>query len=102
MDGGGGDWKGSWRGGSVEEERERRRVGERLGRREEAEGRGRQWDRVWDPFIQSKHNFIHPFADERSKMIGLFGPKRASYISPLLNFFSFCFLFLCNKKMIKI
>jgi hypothetical protein len=55
-----------------------------------------------DPFIQSKHNFIHPSADERSKMIGLFGPKRANYISPLLNFFPFLFSFLCNKKIITI
>jgi hypothetical protein len=88
--------------GSVEEGREGRRVGERQGRREEAEGRGRQWTRVWDPFIQSKHKFIHPFADERSKMIGLFGSKRASYISPMLNFFLFLFSFLCNKKIITI
>jgi hypothetical protein len=42
------------------------------GRREEAEGRGRQRNRVWDPFIRSKRNFSRPFADERSKMIGLF------------------------------
>jgi hypothetical protein len=88
--------------GSVKEEREGRRVGERQGRREEAKGRGRQWNRVWDPFIQSKHNFIHPFTDERSKRIGLFGSKRDSYISPLLNFFLFPFSFLCNKKIITI
>jgi hypothetical protein len=40
MDGGGGDWKGSWRGGSVEEGRERRRVGERLGRERRLRGGG--------------------------------------------------------------
>jgi hypothetical protein len=97
----GGDWKGRGS-GSVKEEREGRRVGERQGRREEAKGRGRQWNRVWDPFIQSKHNFIHPFTDERSKRIGLFGSKRDSYISPLLNFFLFPFSFLCNKKIITI
>jgi hypothetical protein len=67
--------------------------GRAAGAGEEVEGRGRQWNSVWNPFIQSKHNFIHPFADERSKMIGLFGPKRASYISPLLNFFSFSFFY---------
>jgi hypothetical protein len=89
-------------GGSVEEGRGGRRVGEWEGRRQEAKGRGRQWNSVWDPFIQSKHNFIHPSADERSKMIGLFGPKRANYICPLLNFFLFLFSFLCNKKIIKL
>jgi hypothetical protein len=55
-----------------------------------------------DPFIQSKHNFIHPSTDERSKMIGLFGSKRVNYISPLLNFFLFLFSFLCNKEIITI
>jgi hypothetical protein len=51
---------------------------------------------IWfgDPFIQSKHNFIHPSADEWSKMIGSFGPKQANYISPLLNFFLFFFHFI--------
>jgi hypothetical protein len=56
--------------GSEEGEREARRRGS--GRREEAEGRGRQRNRVWDPFIRSKRNFSRPFADERSKMIELF------------------------------
>jgi hypothetical protein len=48
------------------------------GRREEAEGRGRQG--FGDPFIQSKYNFSHPFPDGRCRKIGLFGFKWASYI----------------------
>jgi hypothetical protein len=36
--------------------------------------------------------------DERSKKIGLFGLKQASYISPLLNFFLFLFDFFAIRK----
>jgi hypothetical protein len=56
--------------GSEEGEGEARRRGS--GRREEAEGRGGSGIGFGDPFIRSKHNFSRPFADERSKMIGLF------------------------------
>jgi hypothetical protein len=35
----------------------------------------------------------HPFADERTEMIGLFGSKWAYYIPPCLTFFFFFFVF---------
>jgi hypothetical protein len=54
-----------------------------------------------DPFIGSKRDLSHPFADERSIMIGLFGPKRACYIATLLNICHFLFSFLCNTNKIK-
>jgi hypothetical protein len=61
-----------------------------MGRQEdETEGRGRQWIRVRGSFIRSKYNFTRPFSDERRKKIRQFGPKRACYISLLLNFFHF-------------
>jgi hypothetical protein len=75
-------------------------VGEWQGDSRRLRGGGSSGIGFGDPFIQSKHNFIHPSGDERSKMIGLFGPKWASYISPLLNFFLFLFSFLCNKKIL--
>jgi hypothetical protein len=44
-------------------------------------------------FIRRKHDLSHPFDDEWSKMIWLFGPKWACYnIPPLLNIFFFFFI----------
>jgi hypothetical protein len=82
--------------GEKERERERERVTGATG----GDWGGRQWSRVRGSFIRCKHNFTHPFYDERCKTIGLFGAKQVYYISPLLDFFVFLFSFLCNKKII--
>jgi hypothetical protein len=55
-----------------------------------------------DPFIRSERDLSHLFADEWSKMNGLYGSKRACHIPPLLNIFLFLFLFLCNMEIITI
>jgi hypothetical protein len=50
-------------------------------------------------FIRRKHDLSHPFDDERSKVIRLFGPKWACYnIPPLLNIFLFLFYFFAIWK----
>jgi hypothetical protein len=46
-------------GGSVEEGRGGRRVGEWQGRQKEAKGRGRHWNRVWGSFYTKQTQF-HP------------------------------------------
>jgi hypothetical protein len=51
---------------------------------------------------ESKMIGVVRLPDERSKLNGLFGPKRACYILILLNIFLFLFSFLCNKKIITI
>jgi hypothetical protein len=68
--------------GSVEEGREGRRVGERQGRREEAEGRGRQWTRVRvsagegksNDYISSARDLSHRSEMDGQNLCGLFGP----------------------------
>jgi hypothetical protein len=51
---------------------------------------------------ESKTIRVVSLPDERSKLNGLFRPKRACYILILLNIFLFLFSFLRNKKIITI